>query len=137
MEKSKKKKEHRSYSRDFKLQVLKDMYEHDLSHYFTARKYGILGVGSLTLWEKEFSLTNKSLSLSAATIQKIMSMRKKKDEAKAASVKTREEQLEYEISCLRKALEYSELRNEALNELIKIGKEDYGIDLLKKDGAKQ
>ena len=66
-----------------------------------------------------------------------MSMRKKKDEAKAALVKTKEEQLEHEISCLRKALEYSELRNEALNELLKISKEDYGIDLLKKAGAKQ
>jgi hypothetical protein len=38
---------------------------------------------------------------------------------------------------LRKALEYSELRNEALNEVLKIGKEKYGIDLLKKAGAKQ
>ena len=32
---------------------------------------------------------------------------------------------------------YSELRNEALNEVLKIGKEKYGIDLLKKAGAKQ
>ena len=137
MEKSKKKKEYRSYSRDFKLQVLKDMYEHDLSYGFTARKYGILASHSLNLWEKEFPLTHKSLSLSTATIQKVMSIRKKKEEAKAAAVKTKEEQLQYEISCLRKALEYSELRNEALNELLKIGKEDYGIDLLKKAGAKQ
>ena len=137
MEKSKKKKEHRSYSRDFKLQVLKDMYEHDLLYGFIACKYGILVFYSLNLWEKEFPLTHKSLSLSTATIQKVMSIRKKKEEAKAAAVKTKEEQLQYEISCLRKALEYSELRNEALNELLKIGKEDYGIDLLKKAGAKQ
>lgn len=78
MENQKKKKEHRSYSRDFKLQALKDMYEHDLSYGFTARKYGILAAHSLHLWEKEFPLTNKSLSLSTATIQKVMSMRKKK-----------------------------------------------------------
>ena len=137
MEKSKKKKEHRSYSRDFKLQVLKDMYEHDLSYGFTARKYGILASHSLNLWEKEFPLTHKSLSLSTATIQKVMSIRKKKEEAKAAAVKTKEEQLQYEISCLRKALEYSELRNEGLIELLRMGKEEFGIDLLKKDGAKQ
>ena len=43
----------------------------------------------------------------------------------------------YENARLRKALEYSELRNEALNEVLKIGKEKYGIDLLKKAGAKQ
>ena len=38
---------------------------------------------------------------------------------------------------LRKALEYSELRNEALREVLEIGKSKYGIDLLKKAGAKQ
>lgn len=48
-----------------------------------------------------------------------------------------EDKLRDEISRLRKALEYSELRNEALNEVLKIGKEQYGIDLLKKAGAKQ
>jgi hypothetical protein len=41
------------------------------------------------------------------------------------------------VNNLRKALQYSELRNEALQELLKIGKEEYGIDLLKKAGTKQ
>ena len=54
-----------------------------------------------------------------------------------SSPKTREEELSEEISRLRKALEYSELRNEALSEVLKIGRERYGIDLLKKAGAKQ
>ena len=47
------------------------------------------------------------------------------------------ETLRDEVARLRKALEYSELRNEALSEVLKIGKEQYGIDLLKKAGAKQ
>jgi hypothetical protein len=34
-------------------------------------------------------------------------------------------------------LKHRRLRNEALNEVLKIGKEKYGIDLLKKAGAKQ
>lgn len=42
-----------------------------------------------------------------------------------------------EIENLRKALQYSELRNEALMEVINIGKKEYGLDLLKKPGAKQ
>ena len=50
---------------------------------------------------------------------------------------SREEEMQAEITRLRKALEYSELRNEALNEVLKIGREQYGIDLLKKVGAKQ
>lgn len=48
-----------------------------------------------------------------------------------------EDRLREENARLRKALEYSELRNEALNEVLKIGREQYGIDLLKKAGAKQ
>lgn len=47
------------------------------------------------------------------------------------------ERLRDENQRLRKALSYSELRNEALNEVLKIGREQYGIDLLKKAGAKQ
>ena len=64
-------------------------------------------------------------------------MRKKHELRQAAQVKTPEEKLQEEVSNLRKALQYSELRNEALQELLKIGKEEYGIDLLKKAGAKQ
>lgn len=63
-----------------------------------------------------------------------MSMRKKKTDA---HVRTKEEELQEENDRLRAALNYSELRNEAFLELLKIGKEEFGIDLLKKDGAKQ
>ena len=64
-------------------------------------------------------------------------MRKRKAIETAKASRTREEELEDEISRLRKALEYSELRNEALNEVLKIGREQFGVDLLKKAGAKQ
>lgn len=43
--------------------------------------------------------------------------------------------MQAELLRLRKALEYSELRNEALSEVLKIGREEYGIDLLKKAGS--
>ena len=55
----------------------------------------------------------------------------------SAAPKSEEARLREENARLRKALEYSELRNEALNEVLKIGREQYGIDLLKKAGAKQ
>jgi hypothetical protein len=61
--------------------------------------------------------------------------KRRKEESLAASESS--ESLKTEITRLRKALEYSELRNEALSELLKIGREEYGIDLLKKAGAKQ
>lgn len=61
----------------------------------------------------------------------------KKAKEESRPQKSEKDKLRDEISRLRKALEYSELRNEALNEVLKIGKEQYGIDLLKKAGAKQ
>ena len=133
-----KKKEFRRYESRFKLSVLRDMYENDLSYNFTAKKYGIICPQTLHLWEKEFPLDTKSLSLSEEVINKIKSMRSKKEESAASKAnKTREEELESEIVNLRKALTYSELRNEGLIELLRMGKEEFGIDLLKKDGAKQ
>ena len=50
---------------------------------------------------------------------------------------TREEELEAQVSNLKKALEYSELRNQGLMKVIEISSKEYGEDLLKKAGAKQ
>ena len=63
--------------------------------------------------------------------------RKKSESSKTPAPRTEIEGLQEENMRLRKALAYSELRNEALHELLKIGREKYGIDLLKKAGAKQ
>lgn len=130
--------ERRCYDANFKLTVLKDYYEHDLSKSFVCKKYGILSKTTLERWLKEYSLKDKSLSLSETTIERISAMRRKKSlEKSALSNKCKEELLEEENARLRQALEYSELRNEGLQEILKICREEYGIDLLKKAGAKQ
>ena len=77
-----------------------------------------------------------SLPLDILELEKQVFMAKKAKEESRPQM-SEEDKLRDEISRLRKALEYSELRNEALNEVLKIGKEQYGIDLLKKAGAKQ
>lgn len=68
-----KKKEFRRYESRFKLSVLRDMYENNLSYNFTAKKYGIICPQTLHLWEKEFPLDTKSLSLLEEVINKIKS----------------------------------------------------------------
>lgn len=81
---------------------------------------------------------NKCVSLPSDILElekQVFMAKKAKEESRPQ--KSEEDKLRDEISRLRKALEYSELRNEALNEVLKIGKEQYGIDLLKKAGAKQ
>ena len=83
-------------------------------------------------------LSAKDLSLSPDLLSQIETMRKAKEKkSQVTSSLSKEEELHAELLRLRKALEYSELRNEALSEVLKIGREEYGIDLLKKAGAKQ
>ena len=128
---------HRSFELDFKLLVLKDYYESGASRSFIAHKYGI-DRSSIVSWEKRYSLSGKDLNLSAELCKKIESMRKAKEKKDLSDRPlSHEEELELEVKRLRRALEYSELRNEALNEVLKIGRDKYGIDLLKKAGAKQ
>ena len=125
------------YSEELKLTVLKDMYENNVSHLSVARKYGV-SEACTYLWEKKYPVDSKLLSLSDQVITRVKAMQKDhKPTKKREAPLTREEQLVKEIENLRKALAYSELRNEALHEVLKIGKEQYGLDLLKKAGAKQ
>ena len=70
-------------------------------------------------------------------LEKQVFMAKRTRESISSHALSAEEKLREENARLRKALEYSELRNEALHEVLKIGREQYGIDLLKKAGAKQ
>lgn len=88
---------------------------------------------------KKVCIERKELPLSCELLKKITLMRKERSarQQRENIPQSKEEELAAEIVRLRKALEYSELRNEALNEVLRIGREEYGIDLLKKAGAKQ
>ena len=118
------------FSEDFKLSVLKDMYENNLSVYSTAKKYGFKASSCIFAWSKKYPVDSKLLSLSDEIITRVQSMQKKrKTFVKPTAPCTREEQLAQEVANLRKALAYSELRNEALNEVLKIGREQYGVTI--------
>ena len=127
---------HRQFSVEFKLSVLSEYYRLGCSENKICRIHG-LSQSTVARWEKEFVINEKELSLSDELLQKIKTMRRERERRLSAVSKTREQELEEEILRLRKALEYSELRNEALHEVLKIGREQYGVDLLKKAGAKQ
>lgn len=125
---------HRKFSIEFKLSVLSDYFQSNQSEGSICKKYQ-LSKGTILRWEKEYVLAEKALPLSSELLKKLEQMRTLKETSKVS--RSREEELEDEIMRLRKALEYSELRNEALHEVLKIGREQFGIDLLKKVGAKQ
>ena len=126
----------RHFDDQFRLSVLKDYYESGASYSQISRKYDVSS-GNVIAWERKYM--NKCVPLPAdiQELDKQVFMAKKSKEARVPQVKSEEDKLREENARLRKALEYSELRNEALNEVLKIGREQYGIDLLKKAGAKQ
>lgn len=84
-------------------------------------------------WERYFESKTLSLPSDLTELEhQVYMARKKSESSKATGPQTESERLREENLRLRKALAYSELRNEALHELLKIGREQYGIDLLKK-----
>ena len=126
----------RHFDDQFRLSVLKDYYESGASYYQIARKYDV-ATGNVIAWERKYMNKCVPLPSDIKELERRVFMAKKVRDSKPQQVISEEEKLRDENARLRKALEYSELRNEALNEVLKIGKEQYGIDLLKKAGAKQ
>ena len=125
------------YSMDFKFQLLKEYYESGSSAYSLSKKHGVDDATFLR-WIKSFESKALSLPEELNEIENQVYMARKKSQTGQPSLETTElDRLRDENLRLRKALSYSELRNEALQEVLKIGREQYGIDLLKKAGAKQ
>ena len=122
---------------DFKLQLLKEYYESGSSMHSISKQHGVNDV-TFYRWVRSFESKGLSLPSELSELENQVYMaRKKSIERQPSSGMTELERLRDENQRLRKALSYSELRNEALNEVLKIGREQYGIDLLKKAGAKQ
>ena len=109
----------RHFDDQFRLSVLKDYYESGASYSQISRKYDVSS-GNVIAWERKYM--NKCVPLPAdiQELEKQVFMAKKSKEARVPQVKSEEDKLREENARLRKALEYSELRNEALNEVLKI-----------------
>ena len=125
------------FSMDFKFRLLKEYYESGLSMYSISKKHGVNSVTFLR-WVKSIDSQSLSLPEELSELENQIYMKRKKPiERNTSPEMTELERLRDENLRLRKALSYSELRNEALHEVLKIGRDRYGIDLLKKAGAKQ
>ena len=128
---------YRSHSIDFKLRVLQEYYESGMSKHGLGRKYD-LAPACIRTWLRQFESGLLSLPPDLNELERQVYMARKKNMSRTeVSSADPVERLNDEIARLRKALAYSELRNEALHEVLRIGREKYGIDLLKKAGAKQ
>lgn len=117
----------RTFTEAFKMQVLSDYYSNGCNVRATARKWGIVHQNILQ-WQKDSCKNqNKDVSLPQEESETDMMSEEKQDILA----------LQERIFQLEKSLEYERLRVSAYERLIEIVKQEDGIDVLKKDGAKQ
>ena len=116
--KEKDQRNYRKFSRQFILTVLLDYYSSGSSKRSIVRKYGLSG-GLLYCWLRKYESESLSLPTDMSELESkvYMAQKKHKSERPAAVRPSTEE--------------------ERLREIIKISKEKYGIDMLKKAGARQ
>ena len=112
-----------NYSQAFKQQVLDDYFQSGMSQNASARKWKIPPT-TISSWLKTCKNAKKSVSLRSNSIHMDA-----KDQAIA--------NLRLENERLRREAEYQKLRVAGYERLLEIVKQEDGIDLLKKDGAKQ
>lgn len=111
------------YSLSERHQIVSAYFESGLSQKGFARKYQIPST-TLRFWLSTCESEEKSVPLQS----KLLSMDAQEEML---------EQLRAENEKLRRNLEFERLRVRAYERLIEIVKEEDGIDVLKKDGAKQ
>jgi len=111
------------YSQSFKHQVLDDYFQSGLNQRECSRKWKI-PQSTLFGWLSSCRNREKSVSLCSNSIHMDA-----KDQA-IADLRLKTERLEREV-------EYNKLRVAGYERLLEIIKQEDGIDLLKKDGAKQ
>lgn len=115
------------YTDEFKLMVVQEYLNTNLSGRFLMKKYNFKGTNNILNWLRKFNLqepNNQQLE-----IQTFMSKQKEKT--------TYEQELEAKIQKLEEQLEYEKFRTLALNTMIDVAERDLKISIRKKAGTKQ
>lgn len=98
-------------------------------------------LGTLQKWTKAYRDANSGLYVYQNAEEKRyndVTKRKNTDNNKGLSAKDAEiQRLQYELKKATERADYAELKLRSREILIEIAREEFGIDLLKKDGAKQ
>lgn len=118
----------RSYTQEFKYEVLSYHYTHGEHRGRTCEKYGI-GKSLLRLWLETYRIEKESVSLQSE-LRKVTQM----DQPQETDS---QEAMRQKIDALERALEYERMRCRGYEVLIEIAEREEGISILKKDGARQ
>jgi transposase len=126
-------KKQQSYPRQLKIKIAEEVVSGIKGATEASREYGI-SLGNVKAWVKRYR--SQVLTKSTKEAVPLLSMEKRKDH-KDPDLEKQVRSLEEENLKLRKKLMESNLRAEALNSLIDLAEENYGLSLRKNSGAKQ
>ena len=118
----------RTYSKEYKFEVLSYYYSHGEHRRKTYERYGI-DESLLRLWLKTYPIEKKGVSLQSE-IEDALQMNQPQE------IET-QESLQKRIEALERALEYERMRSRGYEKLIEIAEREEGISILKKGGARQ
>ena len=112
----------RTYSSAFKRMIISEIERGEISIESARELYGIGGKTTIQKWMKQFGKEEK--------ISKVVKIQMKNELDELKKLKKEKKELE-------SALAKSQVEIYALEALVEIAKEDYGIDLKKKSGKKR
>jgi transposase-like protein len=115
------------FTDEFKLKVVKEYLETDISQDALKKKYGFGGSNCISNWMRKFGM--KTPNEEQIKLQRIMSEEQGKTK--------REVELEAKIRELEKSLAYERLRTIALDTMIDVAERDLKITIRKKPGARR
>lgn len=115
------------FTDEFKLKVVQEYLDTDVSQCELMKKYNIGGTNCITNWMRKFGL--KSPSQEQIELQRTM--------VKQIEQTPYERELEAKVKKLEQQLDYEQLRTLALDTMIDIAERDLKISIRKKSGAKR
>ena len=118
----------RTFTPEFKMEVLSYHYTHGERSRKTCERYGISDQ-NLRMWLKTYRIEKESVSLQSE-LEKTFQMDLQQDTDS-------QEAMRRKIESLERALEYERMRCRGYEVLIETAEREEGISILKKDGARQ
>lgn len=118
----------RTFTPEFKMEVLSHYYTHGERSRKTCERYGISDQ-NLRMWLKTYRIEKESVSLQSE-LEKTFQMDLQQDTGS-------QEAMQRKIESLERALEYERMRCRGYEVLIETAEREEGISILKKDGVRQ
>ncbi len=115
------------FSDEFKMQVVLEYLNTDISQEELKTKYNFGGNNNIIRWMRKFGLSNPN----EEQIKLHQHMLKEQERS------TAERELEQKVNKLEEDLKHERLRSKALNIMIDIAERELKVDIRKKSGAKR